>query len=466
MLRSLFVFLTLTGLYESIYGLLITTTALGISGHSDNPVGFVSFLVALLPFALSFVSYRKKLLVAFGTIASITILAAIVLSRSRAGLIAALVVIVCTLWPRFSGLWKRLSHRVRPVFVCCAVLICVAGATFLYLHKKDSADGRLLIWRNTAAMIVDKPLFGYGPDGFRAKYMLYQADYFRTHPDSRFAQLADNVRVPFNEYLGFTVEYGIVGLLLLGSALFFILRGNLTRAGTHGRTPALSLLGVGIIALFSYPFHYPAVLFVMAVDFVLIAGSGTDWKAWGTRTIALCIVLSAIHSITDKNEQRQFQRLFYSLENDTSRVRAFESMENSECSESVPFLTGYGSALNRVKDYSRSAEILERYFQRRSDADFAVIQADNYYQLGEYSKAEYWADLAANMCPNRFIPLYYKVMILSKTGRQHEAIALAGRVLDKSIKIHATDVYKVRLKLQRFLEEQKHIQSMPVSKSI
>lgn len=313
----------LTGVCEALYGIAVTRSSLGISGHFGNPAGFAAFLAALLPFALYFTGHRKKLLVASGIIASLIIFTAILLSRSRAGLVAASVVIIFGLWPRISPVWKRFSSPVKTAFLFGVIVLGMAGATLLYLHKKDSADGRLLIWRNTAAMIADKPLLGHGPDGFRSKYMLYQAAYFRTHPDSRYAFLADNVRVPFNEYLGFTVEYGIVGLLLLGSVLFVILRGNLTRAGKHGRTPALSLLGIGIIALFSYPFHYPAVMFVLAFDFVLIAGSRIDWKAWGARVIALCLVFSAAYSIIERNEQRQFQRLFYGLENDASRIPMF-----------------------------------------------------------------------------------------------------------------------------------------------
>lgn len=443
----------LTGICEALYGIAVTRSSLGISGHFGNPAGFAAFLAALLPFALYFTGHRKKLFGALGIIASLIIFTAILLSRSRAGLVAASVVIIFGLWPRISPVWKRLSPPIKTTFLCGVIVLGMTGATMLYLHKKDSADGRLLIWRNTAAMIADKPLFGHGPDGFRSKYMLYQAAYFRTHPDSRYAFLADNVRVPFNEYLGFTVEYGIVGLLLLGSVLFVILRGNLTRAGKQGRTPALSLLGIGIIALFSYPFHYPAVMFVLAFDFVLIAGSRIDWNAWGARVIALCLVFSAAYSIIERNEQRQFQRLFYGLENDASRIQVFERMENRKTCNSFSFLSGYGSALNQVKDYARSAEILERYLQRRADADIAVIQADNYYRLGEYRQGEYWADLAANMCPNRFVPLYYKVMILSKTGRQSEAVTLARDVLRRPIKVHATDVYKVRLKLEQFLTE-------------
>lgn len=71
--------------------------------------------------------------------------------------------------------------------------------------------------------------------------------------------------------------------------------------------------------------------------------------------------------------------------------------------------------------------------------------------MANYAAAEFWTDLAANMCPNRFIPLYYKVMILNETGRREEAIRLARKVLVKPIKVHTTDVYKVRIKLQQFI---------------
>lgn len=57
------------GIYEALYGIVVTRSSLGISGHFGNQVGFATFLVALLPFVLSFVSYRKKLFVAFGIIA-------------------------------------------------------------------------------------------------------------------------------------------------------------------------------------------------------------------------------------------------------------------------------------------------------------------------------------------------------------------------------------------------------------
>ena len=48
--------------------------------------------------------------------------------------------------------------------------------------------------------------------------MDYQAAYFEKHPNSRFALLADNVKHPFNEYLSITVQFGLIGLLILLSS--------------------------------------------------------------------------------------------------------------------------------------------------------------------------------------------------------------------------------------------------------
>lgn len=50
---------------------------------------------------------------------------------------------------------------------------------------------------------------------FDANYMLYQAAYFRSHPDSPFAILADNVKAPFNEYLWMAAQWGLVSLIFV-----------------------------------------------------------------------------------------------------------------------------------------------------------------------------------------------------------------------------------------------------------
>ena len=64
----------------------------------------------------------------------------------------------------------------------------------------------------------EHPIIGHGHRGFEREYMLRQADFFREHPDSEYAVLADEIRHPLNEFLYVWVNYGVaapVALLLL-----------------------------------------------------------------------------------------------------------------------------------------------------------------------------------------------------------------------------------------------------------
>ena len=71
----------------------------------------------------------------------------------------------------------------------------------IYYYKKDSADGRLLIWRVSIDMIADAPLVGHGIGTFENKYMYYQAQYFESHPYSKYEKFTDNIVYPYNEFL-------------------------------------------------------------------------------------------------------------------------------------------------------------------------------------------------------------------------------------------------------------------------
>jgi hypothetical protein len=123
-----------------------------------------------------------------------------------------------------------------------------------YNLKKDSADGRILIWRVSAEMIKDKPLFGHGLNGFQAKYMDYQAEYLKEHPNSAFSKLADNNRFAFNEFVRIMVEQGLIGLLvnilLLYLIIFNVKSSDISWEASIIKSSFISLLAFGC---FSYP---------------------------------------------------------------------------------------------------------------------------------------------------------------------------------------------------------------------
>jgi O-antigen ligase len=246
---------------QAVYGLLQYANlfpAIGgfrITGSFDNPAGFAASLCAGFPFVFYFVFSEKSWKRYMAIAAGIVIVAAVVLSASRAGIISlgAVCLVVFFYKVKTVAKWK---------WAIVTVLLC-ASVSGLYFLKKDSADGRLLIWRCSWEMIKDKPFgHGYGHGGFKANYMNYQAKYFETHPGSKYAMLADNVNNPFNEYLLLAVNFGILGLPVL-----FIWLRQLWKI--HKRNPDKPLLlciaywcilSTGIFALFSYPLRYPFVV--------------------------------------------------------------------------------------------------------------------------------------------------------------------------------------------------------------
>ena len=62
------------------------------------------------------------------------------------------------------------------------------------------------------SMIKDQP-WGYGFSGLSNNYMLYQADFFKRHPDSAFSWYADNVAMSYNEVLHIAINLGLIGLI-------------------------------------------------------------------------------------------------------------------------------------------------------------------------------------------------------------------------------------------------------------
>lgn len=82
----------------------------------------------------------------------------------------------------------------------------------LYQFKKDSADGRLLMWKIAGRAILDNPVRGTGSGGFPAAFAKAQADYFSSGQGTEKEKLvAGSPEYAFNEYLQIGMEQGVGG---------------------------------------------------------------------------------------------------------------------------------------------------------------------------------------------------------------------------------------------------------------
>ena len=135
-------------------------------------------------------------------------------------------------------------------------MLFTASSVFLY-HYKKRFGGRKVTYL-AVYLEYDKraPAIRIRLRRFQANYMDEQAQFFRTHPNSRYAQLADDVKSPFNEYLGVLTDsdYRRYGHASLCRRAFPYVEEH---PGGSSRPALLCLTTIAVFSLFSYPFRYP-----------------------------------------------------------------------------------------------------------------------------------------------------------------------------------------------------------------
>ena len=205
-------------------------------------MGFVSALGLLL-------SFKKPVARITLGVLLIPLIVQLIYSHSRAAWIAAAVGTVVLL----STAFRQLTKRKAALFILALLIVGSLISIKLYHFKKDSADGRLLIWTVSWNMMKEKPLTGFGPCGFRKNYLLRQGDYFKNNPDSSWTDLADDTGYPFNEFLKTGIEQGAIRLLFM-IGIFFLAFKN-TASPLVLRAVLAALIG---FSCFSYPFDVVA----------------------------------------------------------------------------------------------------------------------------------------------------------------------------------------------------------------
>lgn len=129
--------------------------------------------------------------------------------------------------------------------------------------KKDSADGRFLMWKVTTHAFLKNPVKGAGIGGFPAAFAEAQANYLDSdRATGREKWIAGCPETAFNEYLHILTELGIFGLVFFAVACGFVIYIGIKRKRYYVVGGIISLL---IFAFSSYPFHEPSFLPVLVV---------------------------------------------------------------------------------------------------------------------------------------------------------------------------------------------------------
>lgn len=438
----------LYGIFQFL-GLLPAHDAFRVTGSFENPAGFSACLCAGFPFCVYFFKDKNLKLKYTAIVSGFIIILAVILSASRTGIICLSIVCSITIFSRIRAKYKK------TMLVLLLVLIPLLFA-LLYFLKKDSADGRRLVWYCSLNMIKDKPVFGYGSDGFRANYMLYQADFLAKNPNSRLALFADSTSRPFSEYLSILINYGIVGFSLLLILVFLVWKAWLRNPNNESKTAGLCLLSLCLLSFFSYPFSYPLV-WILCFFSILLIIHNADYKLKATRRaikiIALfafpfVLVLCLFLSKRMMAEIRWCKIAKESLSGWTIKVLPQYALLKNDLGHKPLFLYNYAAELHEVNHYEESLNIALACEKIFADYELQLLLADDYLQLKQYKKAETHYLLASQMCPIRFLPLYKLVNVYESSGAKAKALNTARIIINKPVKVASPEIDQIKIEMK------------------
>lgn len=439
-----------------------SNTNFEVTGSFDNPVGFAAVLAMGVPVSLKLLEKSTKNGSYLVISNLITTLIAVFLSGSRTGLLAILIAIFTYIYFYKKNIFSKFNDVIHNrLQVVLLIGLIIGGGVILHSQKKDSSNGRLLIWEVSAIMINNKPFFGHGYGAFKAKYMDYQAEYFKNKANSKFSQLADNVKFPFSEFIKVSVEFGIIGLaILLSVIILFLLK--VIKTGNENRVLVLSgLATLGVLSSFSYPLRYISIWLMLAFYLALILPSKEIMlKNTSISIIARVIVVIAcafflFYFTKQLQAEMKWKKIAVcSLAGNTEEMLPeYEKLYSTSFRQNPFFLYNYGAELNVASQFDKSIKILIECQKQFNDFDLLMLLADNYEKKGEIEKAIQIYKQASNMIPCRFIPIYQLFEIYRGAGQKYMAAKYANEIVNKKVKIPSLTVYSIKVEAKKYLEE-------------
>ncbi|MGM9768594.1 MAG: O-antigen ligase family protein [Candidatus Cryptobacteroides sp.] len=405
-----------------------------LTGSFRNPGpygGFIAVLLCLtLPEALKFrrdksLSHNAlPLLAGLASILGIVVLPATLSRTAFAAFgVAALLYIV-----RLEVV-KAFVRRRKWIVVAAAAVLAVS-AVVLFNFKKESADGRLHIWKIETLAMAGEPLLGYGPGMALGAYGDTQEAYFRnTRTTQAEIRAAGVPQFAFNEYLRFGMECGVPGLLL-SLAVVISAAISLHRKDTHLE---YALVALGVFAIASYPLSLWQFRLVLVVLLGFAAAFGSRAMAIPATFLsivaAVLLVLSAstLRSVREASQYSRSAKLGIALGsnkyNSDSLATRLPFLKND-----AGFLYDYATILRREGRFEESAEMALRGAGISPDPLFNTLAGQNYASLGRYQEAGEQYTIAYFKVPCRIGPLFRMMEMRLSVGDDKGALEFAERI--------------------------------------
>lgn len=481
-------FILFIGLIQAIWGLgqlynyfpaghaLFKTT-----GSFFNPGPYGGFLALMFPLTLHYWIYFKHKNKPFAYIfmfIGVVCMLVFPATLSRTAWIAAiagcgLVLIFDTrIIVKLQVFRKQHQKRFTLYFIILSIII-IGTLYGVYTLKKDSANGRLFMWKITTLAIKDKPISGVGLGGFPSSYAKAQMDYFKSNKASDTERLvAGSPEYAFNEYLRIFLEQGI-----FGGILFLLLTITIIRSGIKNKKTGAtgSFLALSVFAFASYPFYLWEFLIMWVLlgtisvsktrkhSFSLLNKSNTNRKKYISAFLLLGVLITGSLICT------KYQYAYYQVNKEWKKMRSLYTMKAYESivddykrlyqklNYNPKFVFEYAVALNATEQRKRADTVLSRGLQISCDPMFYNVKGRNHHEMGEFNRAETAYINSTHLLPERIYPYYLltKLYADSANYQPRKMYQAAIAVLEKEPKVHSMAINEMREEVRKILKEKK-----------
>ncbi len=461
------------GTLEAVWGILqvygyeaSNHSLFALTGSFYNPGPYSGWLALVLPVCLHEWLARGKTLGGYAALgAMLLMLCVLPAGMSRSAWMAAAVSAgyVYGMHRREAiGTYIRLHRKRVMVLAAAGVLLGGVALGGVYLLKKDSADGRLFLWKTAARAVCGQPLTGYGWSHVPAAYGQAQEDYFAagdyTPTEERVAGAPEYV---FNEYLQVALAWGVpvlcLGLLVIGGSFYI---------GHKHRTYGLcgGLLSLAVFAFPSYPLQFALFIGALAVLVAVCALQGVRLGRVGFGLCALCLVGAGVYVWQYHYEQRGKQteahrqwercRMLYHSGAYVSAVEGYADI-HGEMRENARFLFEYGYALHKLERPAESNRVLEEALRVSSDPMVLNIIGKNHRAMGNCAEAEHWLVRSAHRLPGCIYPYYLLACLYADSAcRDRPKLErMVQLVLEKEPKVQSTAIRQMRERAKELLRQ-------------
>ena len=478
-LKFFFLFVgMLTGLTEAVWGMqqlhgytYSNHSLFRLTGSFFNPGPYSGYLAVVLPVCLWAALKFQKGMHYFAWICVGAILIVLPAGMSRSAWMAAVVACGWVYWMERIGWEKTKAAYIRyknATIPFIAIVAILAGCAIagVYGMKRDSADGRLLMWKVTGKAIAGQPLAGTGLGGFPAAYAEAQGEYFATGTATgQEKQVAGCPEYAFNEYLQIGLEQGIGGLIVfvlwLGSMGYYGIRNR-----QHGAVGGV--LAFAVFAVSSYPLQLPSFWMILVfLGAICVTKDGTQARssalpvssAYPITIISLLSLASVCLFILQKGQYEAYKRwgrmqMIYNNKAYESVAEDYHELHD-KLKHKPEFLFEEAQCLSKTGQHAEAIRVLERAKRLSGDPMIRYMIAKNRQTLGDYREAEEELLQAIGILPERLYPYYLLAKLYAEPEfyQVDKLRAAAGAVLSKEPKVESTAIREMREEVKKIIEK-------------